>query len=170
LVLGLLTVAELATVPMWAEATRRIRLKYTALDDNELRRAVVHELVDWQVFDLLATTREQIAASGVASAVEVRSAPPLARHSSEVSELKRQFEAVLKDRVYRHPQVLRLREQVQRQLRQAFEYYNTAPEKLPTEFQERILIDGAPRAVADYLACMTDRAAFSEFERLFGGN
>jgi dGTPase len=74
--------------------------------------------------------------------------------------MKRAFEAVLKDRVYRHPQVLRLREQVQRQLRQAFDYYIGAANELPVEFRERIAIDGLHRAVADYL--QNEREAVAE--------
>jgi dGTPase len=168
LVLGLLTLEELDPIPLWAEATRRVRTKFSSLDRNELRRAVVHELVDWQVRDLLETTREQVASRGIETVEQVRSAPPIALPGSEMAELKREFEAVLKGRVYRHPQVLKVRERVQQQLHDAFNYYVAAPEKLPADAHSRIAIDGLHRAVADYLACMTDRAAYSEFERLFG--
>ena len=78
LVLGLLTLEDLDPIPLWAEATRRVRGKFTSLDRNELRRAVVHELVDWQVRDLLETTREQIAARIIETVEQVRAAPPIA--------------------------------------------------------------------------------------------
>ncbi len=168
LVLGLLTLAELDKVPMWAEATRRVRVKFSVLNSVELRRAVVHELIDWQVSDLLTTTRKQISAHQIESIEQIRNSPALAQQSSEIAELKYEFEAVLKDRVYRHPEILRLRQQVQQQLQEAFNYYVAAPDKLPGEFRDRLAVDGVHRTAADYLACMTDRAAFNEFEQLFG--
>jgi dGTPase len=170
LVLGLLTLSELAAVPLWAEATRRVGQRFSALDQTELRRAVVHELVDWQVSDLLLTTRDRISSHPLESIEQVRSSSMLALPSSAMAELKREFETVLKNRVYRHPQVLQLREKVQQQLRRSFDYYVAHPDELPEESRRRISTDGIPRAVADYLACMTDRAAFSEFERLFGSS
>ncbi|MCC7084684.1 MAG: dNTP triphosphohydrolase [Pirellulales bacterium] len=169
LVLGLLKLADLEREPLWREAARRVRQRYSALEATELRRAVVHEMVDWQVSDLLETTRQRIVANHIETIEQVRRAAPLALPSSEMAELKRQFEVVLKDRVYRHPQVLRVRDRVQAHLEAAFQYYLSRPDQLPDESQQRIAADGVHRTVADYLACLTDRAASSEFERLLGG-
>src|SRR5690606_31945514 len=113
---GLLTMGDLQPVPIWAEATRRVRERFASLDDTELRRAVVHELIDWQVSDLLINTRSQIESADVSTISDVRAAPVLAQQSAEMNQLKREFELVLAERVYRHPQVLRFRQHVQEQL------------------------------------------------------
>ncbi len=52
--LGLITLDELLIRPLWAAAADRVRGRYAALTGIELRRAVLHELIDWQVSDLLA--------------------------------------------------------------------------------------------------------------------
>jgi dGTPase len=165
--LGLLTLEELQRSPLWAEATRRVGRRFTALSAADLRRAVIHELIDWQVGDLIASTRDRINSAQIDSVATVREGPPLAAPSAEMAELKRQFESVLSERVYRHPRVTAVRSEVQVALRRTFDHYLAKPDQLPTDFQSLIAKNGLPRSVADYLACLTDRAAQRESQRLF---
>jgi dGTPase len=67
--------------------------------------------------------------------------------------------------LYRHPQVLDTTTRGQQVVRELFATYLATPGELPPEFA-----DGAdrPRAVADYIAGMTDRFALREHERLTG--
>ena len=48
-----------------------------------------------------------------------------------------------------------------------FGYYLSHMEELPEEFTCHIEADGAERVAADYIACMTDRYAITDFERKF---
>ncbi len=73
--LGLLSLDELLAQPLWAEAAARVRGRTTALAGESLRRAVLHELIDWQVGDILASARAGIAATGVDSPAAVRRRP-----------------------------------------------------------------------------------------------
>jgi dGTPase len=77
------------------------------------------------------------------------------------------LERFLFDRVYRHPDVMRLRDEAQASLKTMFHGYVARPELMPERFQERATIDGPERAAGDYLAGMTDRYADREFSRLF---
>src|SRR6185295_18884245 len=52
--LGLLSLDELLTTRLWAAAAERVRSRTVGLEAGHLRRAVLHELIDWQVGDLLA--------------------------------------------------------------------------------------------------------------------
>ncbi len=164
--LGLLSMEDLENVPMWAEAARRVRQKFAAINQRDLRRTIIHELIDWQVGDLLATTQKRLQASAIDSVSQVRAAPLVAEPSAEMAQRKRDFEAILGDRVYRHPQILAVRSQVQEGLRQAFDFYASHSDRLPDDFKELVSEDGVGRAVADYLASLTDRAAQREFERI----
>lgn len=157
--LGLLTLGDLEHVPLWAEATRRVRARFIALEVDPLRRAVIHELVDWQVGDLLTTTRARILEGNVDSVAAVRQSKTLALPSDEMASLKRELEALLTERVYRHPDVMRLRAEVQSGLKAMFDYYTSHVDQLPLQFQRRIEIDDIDRAVGDFLASLTDRAA-----------
>ncbi len=108
--LRLLSLDELLAVPLWRETVHRVRGRYAAIDDVALRRAVVHELVDWQVGDVLHSTAARLAERDLECAAAVRHAPWLVEPSPELSEQKRELEEFLQRRVYRHPELLALRD------------------------------------------------------------
>jgi dGTPase len=163
--LGLLTLDELAGVPLWHEAQDRVRRRFTDLDEGELRRAVVHELIDWRVCDLLTETPRRITAAGVDSVDAVRRAAWLVGPTGEVGARKSQLEAFLHERVYRSRRVMAIRTGVQRQLHELFDHYLACPDELPESFQRRTEEVGLRRTVGDYLAGMTDRFAMAQFAR-----
>ena len=165
--LRLLTLGELLELPLWSEAARRVRRRYGALGDKELKRAVLHELIDWQVGDLVERAFRRLSVGDLQSAADVRKAESIVGVNPELSELKRQLEKFLYDRVYRHPEVLRLRSQAQAMLAEMFAGYVARSDLLPTSFQQRAGRVGLRRSVGDYLAGMTDRFAQQEYGRLF---
>ncbi|HEV7221623.1 MAG TPA: deoxyguanosinetriphosphate triphosphohydrolase [Pirellulales bacterium] len=167
--LQLLSLDELLELPLWSEAARRVRGRYGALADEELKRAVLHELIDWQVGDLIDRAGRRLAAGDLTSVSEVRAAETVVCVNPELAELKRHLERFLYERVYRHPEVLRLRAKAQAMLAEMFAGYVARPELLPASFQHRAQHVGLPRSVADYLAGMTDRYAQQEYRRLFAG-
>jgi dGTPase len=164
--LGLLALDQLLAVPLWREAARRVRRRFANLDDRQLRRAIVHELIHWRVDDLLAEVERSIAAHGIQSVDDVRRAPPLVTPSSEVAELKQGLESFLFKNVYRHESVEEIRDAARRALREMFDVLIADPQRLPTKFRARIASDGIALSVADYLAGMTDRFALDEHRRL----
>jgi dGTPase len=164
--LGLLELDQLLAVPLWREAAERVRRRYPDLDDRQLRRAIVHELIHWQVDDLLAAVERSIDERGIRSVADVRQAPVLVTPSREVAELKLGLERYLFKNVYRHPSVEEIRNSAREALREMFDILVANPERLPAKFRARIAGDGPARSVADYLAGMTDRYALEEHRRL----
>lgn len=165
--LRLLTLGELLELPLWSEAARRVRRRYGALGDKELKRAVLHELIDWQVGDLVERAARRLSVGDLQSVADVRGAASIVGVNPELAELKRQLEKFLYDRVYRHPEVLRLRSQAQAMLAEMFAGYEARSDLLPSSFQQRAGRVGLRRSVGDYLAGMTDRFAQQEYGRLF---
>jgi dGTPase len=165
--LGLLSLDELLERPLWAEAARRVRARWADLDRSELRRAVLHELIDWQVGDLLTQATARIAAFGVDSPQAVRASEPIVVASAELVEQKRDLESFLRERVYLDSGVLEHRREAQAMLAAMFAGYLANPSLLPENAKRRIPLHGLPRTVADYLAGMTDRFTQREFARLF---
>ena len=164
--LGLLQLGELLEVPLWRLARERVTGRFTILDDRQLRRAIVHELLDWQVSDVVCVATNTLAALRIGSVTDVRRAGVIARPSDELAKLKTPLEQFLFDRVYRHPEVLAKRGEAQRALREMFDILTAHPAKLPAKFRALAARDGVPRAVGDYLAGMTDRFAQEERRRL----
>ena len=167
--LGLLTLEQLSETALWREAAQRVGARYAALTGPELKRALLHELIDWQVGDLLEQSRLNIQHCGLTCADDVRRSDLVVKASGELAAKKIELERFLHQRVYRHPQVLTQRELAQHELRELFAGYCARPELMPDRFGQRIADYGLARTVADYLAGMTDRFARHEYARLFTG-
>jgi dGTPase len=165
--LGLLSLDDLLAIPLWKQAAQRVNKRYGAIGKSELRRAVLHELIDWQVGDVLRVAADQLARGDLSSVADVRQAPRVIGVSLELAGLKTELETFLFERVYRHPEVLRVRHEVQSRLEAMFRGYVRRPDLLPDQFFLRADQHGLERTVADYLAGMTDRFALREYERLF---
>jgi dGTPase len=165
--LGLLTLDELLSTELWSAAAARVRRRAAALASGELRRAVLHELIDWQVGDLLARAAKRLVDPAIDSPLAAREAGPIVAASQELAEQKHHLEVFLRQRVYRHPDVLAHRQTAQARLRTMFAGYVAQPQLLPEGFRGRAGKTGLRRSVGDYLAGMTDRFAQREFERLF---
>jgi dGTPase len=164
--LGLVQLDELLGVRLWQQAAARIRARFANLNGRPLRRAIVHELINWQVSDLLEAVELQLAAHAIATLDDVRRAPRLVAPSPTMAEQKEGLEAFLFAHVYRHQRVLAPRGAAQQALREMFDLLVGDPDRLPGKFRARVEVDGRPRAVADYLAGMTDRFAQEEHRRL----
>jgi dGTPase len=183
--IGLVTLADLEVVDLWARAARAVRRRYAALSADAFRTAVIRELIAWQVNDLIAETERRLAAHPVRSVGDVRAATePLVGFGAELVDLKVGLGRFLYERVYRHHRVVRMAAQGQRILRQMYAEFVARPELLPERYQARwaeapanVRRDTVPsavppepgvqRVVVDYLAGMTDRFARHEYVRLF---
>ncbi|MCE5188284.1 MAG: deoxyguanosinetriphosphate triphosphohydrolase [Eubacteriales bacterium] len=92
---------------------------------------------------------------------------PDVRMSAEVSV---QFEALREfmfERVYRNPVAKSEEEKAKRLIRELYAYYLEHTELLAGEYAKYLEQDGKERAVADYIAGMTDNYAVSEYVRIF---
>jgi dGTPase len=163
--LGLVSQEALLELPLVAEATARVRDRFGPLAGGELKRAVIHELVDFQVAELVRTSLAAIRGLGIASVADVRTAfrPPeggtrrLVAHPPALAAAKRELERFLFEEVYRCERVLAIRVPAQQKLADLFGWYVAHPESLPPRFRERAAGCGIPRSTADYIAGMTDR-------------
>lgn len=186
--IGLIRLAELEEVPFWRQIAEKIRARYGTLPEDAFRRAVIRDLISWQVVDLIHATEQRIRALRIGSIADVRAqCETVVGFSSEVLELKSGLEAFLRTRVYRHHKVVAMAATGQRLLRRLFAELVANPELLPDphllrwenapekSLRARHAVVPFPKArevtiervVADYLAGMTDRFARQEYVRLF---
>ncbi len=159
--LGLLKIDELLELPIWAECQRRVKHQFAGLTGRELERALVKELIDWQVNDLWQQASDRlrhVAAQGVPAA-------RLITPSQELAGQKRDLQAFLHERVYRHPQLVRLRSRAQEELKSRFQQLCVSPDLLPDDIQRRATAVGLPRSAGEYLACLTDQGALAKIGR-----
>lgn len=166
--LGILNASQLAEVPLWQEASARIEKRPTSWDDHQCLKAIVHEVIDWQVNDVIENATRRLGEQSIADVRDVREASWIVTASPAVAKKKANLEEFLFDNVYRHPELLAQRRLAQQAILQLFNALTARPELLPEKFQHIAETDGVPRAAADYIAGMTDRFAFEEHRRVVG--
>ena len=86
---------------------------------------------------------------------------------AQSQELKR----FLFQNLYRHPRVMETTRRAQEVVRDLIAAYTDSPHEMKAAFAEQASLDHGPRrarAVADFIAGMTDRFAAREHERLTG--
>ncbi len=166
---GLLDAGLLAReVPLFGEAYRTARSDLPAADDRQVHAAALRALIDELVSDLIRTTAERVSDARVRDVEGVRSQrEPLAGLSERVAARNRELKAFLRERLYRHPRIERMKDKARRILEALFERYLENPRLLSEEVRRRMESDGAHRAIADFIAGMTDRYAADEYRRLF---
>lgn len=165
---GLITVEDLASVPFWVLAVERVRAAHASIQREQLQPTVIRTLIDWQVMDLLETTRRSLQSERINSLDNVRQCSRLlVVQSAEVKKLKVELEAFLHENVYRNFRVMRMACKGQRILRMLFDEFVARPQQLPRRYRDRAMAGDLKRTVCDYLAGMTDRYAQDEYLRLF---
>jgi dGTPase len=155
--MGLIDQEELQRLALVRRASGQVLARYGNLPPSRRRQALVHELVDLQVGDLLASASEQLRSVAGWSADEIRSGGVRLTHSEVIAAERAELEAYLFEAVYRHPRLMTVRQLASNRLGQLFEGLGRQPERLPLRFRTRAAEVGVHRAVSDYLAGMTDR-------------
>jgi dGTPase len=139
-----------------------------ATDDEKLRvKRIANEMLKLCITDLIHSSAERIAASGVRSPEDVRAhATMLVGHSPEVKRQVAELEIFLDRRFYKHPHLSELTTHAAATLRELFESYVARPEEMAPWYRRWADQVGLQRSVCDYIAGMTDRFAQQEFARL----
>ena len=163
---GLITLEQLAEVRIFARHLDAVRAAYPALGGRRLVTETVRRMINTLILDLVETTRANIAAAAVATLAEVRAAPPLAAFSAALLEEHRELKRFLNRHLYRHYKVARMSAKAGRIVADLYTAFIGDARLLPPEHQARESLEGA-RAVADYIAGMTDRYAMREHRRIF---
>jgi dGTPase len=164
---GLIRLEQLEEVSLFARHLSEAKSKYPKLNGRRLINETVRRMINTLILDLVQTTIENLNAAGVQSLEEVRKAAPLVGFSSGVAEENLALKQFLRNHLYRHYKVARMTKKAERIITELFEAFLGEPRLLPPEHQAKAHHDKA-RAIADYIAGMTDRYAMREYRRLFG--
>ncbi len=163
---GLVHLEQFEAIPFFARHVAQVRQQFPQIAARRLIHETTRRMINDLVEDLISETRRRIEASGVGTVEQVRAAGPLVAFSAPMRAEADQLKGFLLDHLYRHYQVMRMSVKAQRIVRELFTAFLDDPRLLPTEHQLRVDAAG-PRAIADYVAGMTDRYAIREHRRLF---
>ncbi len=163
---GLVTIDQLSEVDIFERHLSSARRAYPELAQRRLIHETVRRMINTLVTDLTATTAQRIADVNPVTLDEVRRAPTLAAFSPQVEAQQQELKRFLRTQLYQHYRVARMSNKSRRIVRELFAAFTAETRLLPPEFQQRAEHD-TPRAIADYIAGMTDRYAIREHRRLF---
>jgi len=163
---GLITLGQLETVPLVAAQLNAVRHAYPDLPERRVVHETVRRMINTLVTDLLRQSESNIGSQAPATLEDVRSAPALIAYSPEINEQQRALKNFLLIHLYRHYRVLRMSAKAQRIIGDLFGAFMADNRLLPPPFQRQGEA-GRARAVADYIAGMTDRYAIREHRRIF---
>lgn len=166
---GLISLTQLQALDLFERHRRQALAEHPDLEQPQRARRLLYEairrMLSEQVYDLIDATRSALERVQPGSADQARQAGPLVRFSPAMHAQSTQLKQFLFAQLYRHPQVMRTTAQAQTMVRELFEAYMAQPSAMPASYAAQ---DDRPRAVADYIAGMTDRFATREHERLTG--
>ena len=163
---GLLTLEQVAAEPLAARFHAQALAEHPRLQGRRLLYETIRRMLSEQVYDVIRHTRAALAEAAPASADAARAAPaPLVRFGSDMRAQSSALKRFLFANLYRHPQVEATMQAARQIVRELFAAYCADPAQMPASFAARAEHE---RAVADFIAGMTDRFAISEHERLTG--
>ena len=163
---GLLEIEQLETVDLFARQASEVRAAHPRLGGRRFIHETIRRIINELVTDLLDETRGRIASHAPDGPDAVRASPALVGFSAPMRERADELKRFLHENLYRHYRVVRMTSKARRVIRQLFDAYLDDPRLLPPEHRDRAREDAA-RAIADYVAGMTDRYAIKEHRRLF---
>ncbi len=163
---GLISIDQLSSVPIFCRHLELVTGTYPDLVDRRLIHETVRRMINTLVTDLTLQSRALIAQNRPTGIDDVRNAPPLIAFSNAIQNEAQEIKIFLRKHLYQHYRVARMSNKARRIVSDLFRAFLSDARLLPPEFQVRAEAD-LPRAIADYIAGMTDRYAIREHRRLF---
>jgi dGTPase len=171
---GLITIEGLRSVSLFRREHDEVLRAYPDLVGRRQIHEIVRRMINHVVADLIRTSAVAIRTTAPANIDEVRQAKMLIGLSEAVMEEHLELKRYLREEVYKHYRVLRMTTKARKVVQSLFNAFFAAPELMPAEHQ-RVAMQkrgksdaaGLARAVADYIAGMTDRYAILEHQRVF---
>ena len=168
---GLLSLEQLDQVGIVRQLREQTLQDHPHLAQRPDRRLVfetIRRLLSAQVHDVIDSTAQRLAEAAPADADAARQMPCLVAFAPAMAQAMRELRHFLFESLYRHPQVQRTTDLAREVVSGLFAVYVAAPHEMPAEHAQYAARGDHHRAVADYVAGMTDRFAAREHLRLTG--
>lgn len=172
---GLLSMDQLIEVRLFRDQHDVVTQLYPNLAPRRTVHEIVRRMINRQVSDLVDSARGAITAAQVADVDAVRAQrDALIAFSDEMREMNHELKRFLRINLYSHYRVQRMTTKAKHVIKELFTAFLDDVRLLPPDPQIRAQqyeatqgVPGRARAIADYVAGMTDRYAITEHERLF---
>ncbi len=164
---GILDEKALEEVALWRDALAEVTRRYPGLDPARRRYHVVRKFIDAAVTDLLDHSRERLLRAAPKAPPDAQREERLVAPSHAMERRQMELSRFLTRDFYNDYRVRRMRRKASGFVREMFVALVEDTGLMPPAAQAWAAEHGAPRAVCDYIAGMTDREAIQEYRRLF---
>ncbi|MGD8325628.1 MAG: deoxyguanosinetriphosphate triphosphohydrolase [Sphingomonadales bacterium] len=168
---GLFDLEDLRQVPLVDEVLTSVEKKYPGLAQPRLVHEVTRRLISLMVEDVIAETRRRLDEYRPQSVEDVRHMPcALVEFSDDMRQSDRELKQFLRRRMYRHYKVTQMTDEAKRIIAALYQAYVDDPTRMTGDWA-RLGGEGksaSKRAIADYIAGMTDSFAIKQYQELIG--
>ena len=172
---GLITIDQLCEMALFRSQHEIVVSLYPEINERRMIHEVIRRMINVQVSDLINQTKRNLKQYQPASIDDVRQlGKPIVSFSEEMRALNLELKRFLRHQLYQHYRVRRMTNKAVKVIRELFEAFMNDAAMLPPEqssaakrLEEQQGEAGRARAVADYIAGMTDRYAILEHGRIF---
>ena len=168
---GLFDLADLGEVPFLRGLLDEIAALHPGLETSRTIHELARRVITRFVEDVIAESRRRLDRLEPASVADIRAADaPVIAFSGAIATADADIKRFLYARMYRHPEVMAVREKANAIVANLFSAFSSDPTRMPEEWSAGL--DGAPpgriaRRIADYIAGMTDTYAVLAHRRLY---
>ena len=171
----LISIEDLCQVQLFNEQFTVVKQQYPELNGRRLIHETIRRIINRLVVDLVETSQNRLVQAAPQSVEDVRNHPePLIGFSSEIREQSFALKRFLRKNLYQHYRVHRMTKKADRIIQDLFGGFMQDSHLLPPNHQRSVRQletesgdMGKARAIADYIAGMTDRYAIMEHKRIF---
>lgn len=163
---GLISIEQLLSLEIFATHHAQVKARYPKIEKRRLIAEIIRAMINTLVVDLTQTTLANIREHGPDSVDAVRAGPALAAFSVSMRRQANELKSFLMENLYRHYRVMRMTTKARTIVRELFVGLLNDPRLLASEHRRDEPLAQA-RAIADYIAGMTDRYAIREHRQLF---
>ena len=172
---GFIELEQLQELPIVARQLGEVRQRYPQLGGRRLVHETVRRMINSIVVDVIQSTSARLLEAAPADIDAVRAfSTSLVDMSERVRTEHLELKRFLRENLYRHYRVQRMTRKARSVVQDLFRVFMEDLLLMPDEhraaaqrMETALGVAGRARAVADYVAGMTDRYAISEHDRLF---
>lgn len=163
---GLISLEQLLDVPIFEQHYLEVKRQWPQIADKRAVAQTVRQMINTLIMDVTNHTKQLLAAANPQSPDQARLCGPLVGFSGAIRQQATELKQFLFKELYRHYQVERMTHKARTVVRELFEVFLGEPRLLPPDYR-REGQHAQARAIADYIAGMTDRYAMLEHRRIF---
>lgn len=171
----LINMEQLREIQLFHEEYEWVRTQYPDLNERRATHEIVRRMINKLVSDLIENTTMNLQNANLKSIDDVRAQhKPLVCFSETMRERNLELKRFLRNNLYSHYRVYRMTNKASNIIRALFGAFIEDSKLMPQGHYQKAKqmehnegLSGKARAVADYIAGMTDRYAITEYNRLF---